>query len=287
MKYPSTPQYDADGNLKMNPFDEMVAKYSQNRPMLKVFLGSIKALFKVFSLPGIRNVHPWVSEKYTHGVMLPINEELNVDNVPLPYPIIAEFIEKSSHRMIMHVCGCRQTYDCSNHPIGIGCINLGESVLDMSPGLGRLASKQEALDHVKKAIDSGLVPYIGKGRIDNTLYMIPDRGKLMGLCFCCHCCCLTDAFNNLPADHFNRLFPRIEEIQFEVTDACTGCGTCLEYCIYKAITIENGLAVQNDMCRQCGRCATYCPAKAIKVSMTNSNFKDEIIQRISSKVDIS
>jgi hypothetical protein len=33
--------------------------------------------------------------------MLPINEELKVDNVLLPYPIISEFIDMSSHRMIM------------------------------------------------------------------------------------------------------------------------------------------------------------------------------------------
>ncbi len=287
MKKPPTLQYDADGNIIMSEYDRMLAKYGQNTLVTKIFLNSIKALFRVFTLPGIRHIHPWVSEKHTHGVMLPINEELKIDNVPLPYPIIEEFIEKSSHRMIMTVCGCRQAYSCPNHPIELGCINLGESVLDLSPGLGRLASKQEALDHVKKAIDNGLVPYIGKGRIDNTLYGIPDKGKLMGLCFCCHCCCLTDAFNTLSADYFNRLFPRIEEIKFEVTDACTGCGTCLEYCLYKAITIENGVAVQNDMCRQCGRCATYCPTKAITVSMDNSDFKDALIQRISSKVDIT
>jgi len=32
-----------------------------------------------------------------------------------------------------------------------------------------------------------LIPYIGKGRIDNTLYMIPDKGKLLDLCFCRQC----------------------------------------------------------------------------------------------------
>ncbi len=278
---------DTGVDAELSSMDRWTAKFSQNRPFLRVYLDTLKALFKVFSLPGIRDSHPWVSEKYTHGVMLPINEELKVDNVLLPYPIISEFIEMSSHRMIMNVCGCRQAYGCKTHSAGIGCINMGESVLDISPGIGRLVSKDEAHAHVRKAIASGLIPYIGKGRIDNTLYMIPDKGKLLGLCFCCHCCCLTDAFNNLPPDHRNRLFPRIEEIRMEVTDDCTGCETCIDYCLYEAITIEKGKAVQNDNCRQCGRCVTYCPSDAIRLSLDDSEFMQDIVRRISSFVDIT
>ncbi len=281
-------KYDVNGSVEMTKMDEMTAKFSQNRPFLKAFLGVLKGLIRLFSLPGIRKIHPWVSEKHTHGVILPINNELTVDNILMPYPIISEFIDKSSYRMIMNVCGCRQTYDCKNHSPQLGCINMGEGVLDMSPGLGRLASKEEAHEHVKKAIESGLVPYIGKGRIDNALYGVPDRGKLLGLCFCCHCCCLTTAFNSLPSDHLRRLFPHIDEVTMEVTDDCTACETCLEYCIYDAITIENGKAVQNkEKCWQCGRCVTYCPSEAIKISIENLEFKDELIKRISTFADIT
>ncbi len=287
MKKPKERKYDANGNAILTKEDELVAKISSNRPFLKVFLGSIKFLFKFFSLPGIRKRHPWVSEKYTYSAVLPINEELKVDNVLLPYPIISKIIEKSSHRMIMNVCGCRQTYDCQNHPPEIGCINMGESVLDINPALGRLVSKEEAHEHAKKAIASGLVPFLGKGRIDNTLYMIPDKGKLLGLCFCCHCCCITDAFANLPADHFKRLFPDYEGIKMEITNDCTACGTCMDYCLYKAITIEDGKAVHNDMCIQCGRCATNCPSQAIKMSLENTEFMDDIINKIDSYVDLT
>ena len=97
----------------------------------------------------------------------------------------------------------------------------------------------------------------------------------------------TDAFNNLPPDHRNRLFPRIEEIKMEVTDDCIGCETCIEYCLYEAITLENGKAVQNDNCRQCGRCVTYCPSNAIRLSLEDTAFMQDIIRRISSYVDIT
>ena len=279
--------FDADGKVILTLEDKIINKFTTNQPFLKAFLGVIRFLYRIVSLPRFRNTHPWVSEKYTLGVMLPINKELYVDNMPMPYPIITEFIDKASHIMIMNVCGCRVAGKCKNHPQDIGCINMGDSVLEISPGIGRLVTKEEAHAHAKKALESGLIPYIGKGRIDNTLYQVPDRGKLLGLCFCCHCCCLTDAFLHLPPDHLDRLFPRIEEIKMEITDDCTGCGTCTDYCLYKAITVENGTAVQNGYCRQCGRCATYCPSNAIKISMDNYKFKDEIIKRISARVDLT
>ncbi len=262
-------------------------KYSTNQTLLRMIMGSVKAGFNFASLPIIREIHPWVSDKHTHGVYLPINEELTYENIFLPYPIIFEFIEKSSYRMIMNVCGCRQAYGCKNHAPTMGCLNLGESVLDMMPGIGRLVSKEEAREHAQKAIADGLIPAIGKGRIDNFFYGIPDKGKLMGICFCCHCCCITGFFNRLPAEQLNRMFPRIDEITMEVSDDCTACGTCLEYCIYDAITVESGKAVQNDRCRQCGRCVTFCPSKALSIDLKNLDFKDELVQRICSHVDIT
>jgi UDP-glucose 4-epimerase len=267
--------------------EELTLKFSTNRKFLQLMLGFVRLSIKVLSRPGIRDVHPWVSDKHTHGVTLPINEELKYDNMLLPYPIISEFIDKSSHRMIMNVCGCRQAYDCQNHSPELGCLNLGESVLDMAPGLGRLVTKEEAHAHAQKAIESGLVPSVGKGRIDNFFYGIPDKGKLMGVCFCCHCCCIAGSFKELPAEQLDRMFPRIEGLRMEVTDDCIGCGSCTEYCIYDAISIDSGKAVLGDLCRQCGRCATQCPSKAISISLDNHDFMEEMIQRISSYVDVT
>ena len=61
--------------------EEMVLKFSTNRPFLQALLGSIKVAFKVVSLPVIRDVHPWVSDKHTHGVTLPINQDFMFDLV--------------------------------------------------------------------------------------------------------------------------------------------------------------------------------------------------------------
>ena len=267
---------------KMTLNDRMAARFGKSRIVVRIMLDAIKVFFKFVALPGIRKRHRWVNPKMNSMAALPINQELESASVPLPLPVLTEIIEKASHRMLMNVCGCRLAYNCKNHPHDIGCIFMGPGVESISPGLGRMVSAEEALAHTRKAIDDGLVPCVGKSELDKTLFMMPKDAKFIGLCYCCHCCCIAGAaFKSLPLEHLNRIVPRIEGLKIEVTDACTGCGTCVEYCLYDAIRIEDGRSFHTEVCRGCGRCALKCPAGAIKMSLDNPKFKDEIIERIS------
>lgn len=45
---------------------------------------------------------------------------------------------------------------------------------------------------------------------------------------------------------------------------CIGCGTCMEQCPTKAVTIVKGeYSILADYCIECGACAAQCPMKAI------------------------
>jgi len=267
---------------KLKFYDRMVGKFGKNHIVLRIMLDVIRAFFKFVALPGIRSRHSWASPKLNSMAALPINQELYSQSVPLPLPVLTEIIEKASHRMLMNVCGCRVAYSCKNHDPEIGCIFMGPAVLNISPGLGRLVSAEEALEHTRKAIENGLVPCVGKSELDKTLFIMPKDAKFIGLCYCCHCCCIAgDTFKDLPLEQLNKIFPRMEGLEIEITDDCSGCGTCVDACLYKAITIEDGRAVHSEMCRGCGRCALQCPSNAIEMSLDNPNFKDAIISRIS------
>jgi UDP-glucose 4-epimerase len=261
-------------------YDKMATRFSKNRAFLWVMLNSVKHAYKLLSLPGIRQLHPWVKPETNMLTTLPINTELDYGSVPIPEMIVSEFIERSSHRMIMHTCGCRMAYDCRNYPHDIGCLFLGASVLDVSPGLGRLATKEEASAHLRKAVREGLVPSIGKAAVDNFLFHIPERRKLIAVCFCCHCCCMTRFYNQLPVEHINAIAPPLPGLKVEVTDRCVGCGFCVDYCLYDNISVINGRAVHGDRCRGCGRCVTFCPEKAVSITLNNPEFKNETIRRI-------
>ena len=46
---------------------------------------------------------------------------------------------------------------------------------------------------------------------------------------------------------------------------CTGCGSCVDVCSQRAISLHNDLVVINqEQCIQCGTCAEACPVGAIR-----------------------
>ena len=106
----------------MRFYDRMAQKFSTSPAFLRVMLGTIKLMFKVITKTRVRNWSSWVDGDKSFSTILPINEELRADNVLVPNQIVSEFIEKSSHRMIMNGCGCRMGYNCQNHPHDIGCL---------------------------------------------------------------------------------------------------------------------------------------------------------------------
>lgn len=48
---------------------------------------------------------------------------------------------------------------------------------------------------------------------------------------------------------------------------CIRCGTCVEACPEKAITLTpEGIETDTELCKLCGKCAEVCPTKAIEIS---------------------
>jgi ferredoxin len=114
-------------------------------------------------------------------------------------------------------------------------------------------SKEEALDHVQRAREAGLVHMIGRNRIDTVWAGATPGTKLLTICNCCSCCCtvlrgrlelgLKTSFDT------SRFVPGVNEA------LCNGCAICAEErCPAKAIDMRSdGVAVirEND-CIGCG-----------------------------------
>jgi heterodisulfide reductase subunit A2 len=67
----------------------------------------------------------------------------------------------------------------------------------------------------------------------------------------------------------------------EISEAyCTGCGNCLEVCVYGAIYSDNekGISVVNQaVCRGCGNCFGSCPSGALRTNhFTNTQLYREV-----------
>ncbi len=263
-------------------FDKQFASLPLAGPMFNLW----EHFFKLGKIPFFREHLPEFDPKLTDMRWIPINQKIEgAEEIALPEDVLFKLIEKAKHRVIVNFCGCRTACGCQHYPNDIGCLMMGESALLIPEKSRREVNIQEAKEHVVKAIATGLIPIAGKARIDNDLFMLPDKNKLLTICFCCECCCITRFTRHVPLDVLDSMIRPIEGLRIEVTDKCIGCGKCVDKCYTQAITIVDNRAVINETCRVCGRCAMNCPAKAIKLTLANPSASQEIIQRIESIVE--
>jgi len=268
--------------MRFTFFDERVFK----APGSKYFFGLWENFFKLGSFKIILDNFPEFDPKKTEMSWIPINKKIDgMDEIALPEKVLDKLIEKAKHRVIVSLCGCRAASKCEDYPETIGCLMMGESALLIPKKMSREVGIDEAKAHVRKAVEAGLIPITGKARIDNDIFMIPDKGKLLTVCFCCECCCITRFMKHIPTEKLDELVRPIEGLTITVTDDCVGCGKCIDKCYINAIEIVEEKAVLNDLCRSCGRCALYCPTKAIKLSISEPDAADQVVSRIDKLID--
>jgi ferredoxin len=209
------------------------------------------------------------------------------ESVVVPSEVVSHFIEEASHIFLMDHCVCREAADCQNYDHDIGCIFLGEGVLDINPKLGKVVDKQTALAHVERARQAGLVHLIGRDKIDALWMGVEASTKLMTVCNCCSCCCLFKFLPNLAPKLQNKV-ERMPGVDVRVTEDCVGCGQCTQeaVCFIHAISLADGRAVISEACRGCGRCVEVCPEAAIRLEIDREDYVAVAIDRLSQAVDV-
>lgn len=210
------------------------------------------------------------------------------EEMVLPSEVVKHFIEESSYRWIMDFCLCRASENCEDYPIDLGCLFLGEATQGINPELGRHVSKEEALAHIERSQELGLVHFVGRNRLDTVWLGVNPGDKLMTICSCCPCCCLWRVLPHV-TPRISTKIKRMPGVTVRVTKRCVGCGQCVQenVCFMEAIQIRDGRAVISELCKGCGRCVNVCPHEAIELSIEDEGFIDQSIARISSVVDVS
>jgi UDP-glucose 4-epimerase len=234
---------------------------------------------------------PFFNRKSFNISYIPINANIEpASSTVLTSDIIAALIRRSVHRVIIKRCSCRDAKKCTEYPIEDSCMLLGYDTRVISPGIAKHVSVDEALRHMNDKISLGLIPMTGRVRMDDLYYGVPNRGRMLTVCFCCPCCCTVLNSARYFPDEFRGGLVKLKGLTLEVdNEKCRQCGTCIEACFMKAITLEDGKIIHNDAkCIGCGRCTVVCPQKAVRVLLENSNSSvDEIMGRITNIVDIT
>ncbi|BBO68821.1 (4Fe-4S)-binding protein [Desulfosarcina alkanivorans] len=195
--------------------------------------------------------------------VIPVEKPVEgADEVILPSQTVEAIINKFDDIAVGH-CFCRQRRSllgepCSTNAPVLNCFSFGKSARHTSAqGFAKKVTREEALRILREAQQAGL---IHKAFHPGSRESSPETS----ICNCCKDCCDT---LRLWRDGSLPMINSTYHLSVIDRDACSGCGTCLEWCPTDAIEIdEDGVARRDEnACLGCGVCARFCPESAISL----------------------
>jgi len=239
------------------------------------------------------SVIPLFSGRNFNISYLPVNEELKGPaNTYLPLAILEGIIRRSSYRVVTKRCHCRDSKGCTQYPIENSCLLMGQGTREIRPWIADSLSVDEAIAHARYMVGLGLTPMIGRVFMDNLFYGVPDRGKLLTVCFCCHCCCtVLSSAKYFPKKAMDSIV-RLKGMRIMIDEEkCKGCRSweCIEGCMVKAYSYEEGVMRHDALrCKGCGWCVSLCPHKAIRMEAGDIDAAvEELLGRIGGLINYS
>ncbi|HHE56028.1 MAG TPA: 4Fe-4S dicluster domain-containing protein, partial [Caldithrix abyssi] len=135
------------------------------------------------------------------------------------------------------------------------CLIVGEPfasfVLEHHPKKARKITQQEALQILQEED--------ARGHVHHAFFKDAMLQRFYAICNCCSCCCgaMQAMRNGTPM-----LAPSGYILQLE-EEKCVGCGVCIEYCQFKALSLQNGkIHLDEALCMGCGVCVDKCKQQA-------------------------
>lgn len=262
--------------------------------LLKRTFSQLMALARLTRLPVVGTVASHLL-KHDRIVVVPrdrvIRIERSIEGIEhqvVPSQVLEHFIRSTPHRWVMETCICRASCNCKDYPIDLGCLFLGEAAEQINPALGRRVTLEQALEHVRRCQEAGLIHLVGRNRIDSIWLNVGPDHKLLTICSCCPCCCISRIVPHVDARIAQKV-TRMPGLTVTVTaDRCEGCGRCTSICFVDAISVGPGDRAEiSDDCRGCGRCAAQCPNEAIELRIVDPAGVERAIARIEQAVDLS
>lgn len=189
--------------------------------------------------------------------VLPVQESVDSRSQVLDIDSVRKIFEDAELISALP-CACRlqakkvgRSKDCPA-PENVMCMQtnrVASVVLSRNIG-GKRITKEEALKMLADSENAGLVHVVRN-----------NVKKDMFLCNCCSCCCHGMKLIN-DGSYLDAFAPSRFQVSFQAEN-CTGCGECVERCQFKAISVDDIVAIDLHKCYGCGNCVTVCPTNAL------------------------
>lgn len=187
---------------------------------------------------------------------VPVGRSISAELTILPHERAEELVSAQKHFLVAP-CICRREHRI----LGKGCDKPEESCLVFGwgvdyyrrNGIGRVITKEETLEILRKADADGLV-------------LQPSNAqKIINICCCCGCCC--QVLKNVkkhpqPASLVSSPF-----VATQNGETCKNCGKCIPRCQMEALYLEDDrVLLKSERCIGCGLCISTCPTGSLSLS---------------------
>ena len=177
----------------------------------------------------------------------------------IPYPLARELILHDPDHIISLDCPCRASRENPCQPVDV-CLIVGEPfasmVAERHPNRSKWISPERAREILEEEEQ--------RGHVHHAFFKDAMLGRFYAICNCCACCCgaMKAQRNGTPMLASSGYLSRVE------AEKCEACGTCVEFCQFDAISIQNDHSLVDEArCMGCGVCVSHCPNGAMRLDL--------------------
>jgi len=225
-----------------------------------------------------------------HGKVVPLDEAkrlVTIDQpirIPdlesvIPYKRAREIVLDAPDHIALLDCPCRVGRENPCLPLDV-CLIIGEPlasfVVEHHPNRSRWISQQEATEVLAAEHE--------RGHVHHAFFKDAMLGRFYAICNCCSCCCgaMQAHQNGVPMLASSGYVCHVDP------ERCVGCGTCVGYCQFGAIHLdEDCTVVDTALCMGCGACVTKCTQDALSLGRDESRGIPLEIEKLMHQVEES
>ena len=172
----------------------------------------------------------------------------------IPYTLARDIVLQNPDHIVALECPCRAARDNPCQPLDV-CLVIGEPfasfVSEHHSRRSRWISQEEAVELLQAERE--------RGHVHHAFFKDAMLGRFYAICNCCSCCCgaMQAHQHGTPMLISSGYVAQVNET------LCAGCGTCVSFCQFGAISKNGRSAVSASACMGCGVCVSKCPEDAI------------------------